>query len=600
MSWISFSSAVPEETAPTFTSRRIRGGSESVFSKSKKLIGQMLVDAGVLSQDDLDSCLREQKLSKQKLGNILISRELVTEDQFLSVLSRQLKVKRLNFKNFQPNPGLKDILPETEAAKLHVVPLFKKGSLLMVAMRDPTDIASIDSVERITRLEVEPVICNASELDFITVAVYGRKFTEEEEIIPDFEDVDVESESEEATGKEDLNITSLQSMAEDAPVIKFVNSILLQALNKRASDVHINPKEDRIDLRYRIDGELKEFASPPKKFFLPLVSRIKLISNLDISVNRVPQDGRFTYRVRDKEISVRTSTLPTIYGEKIVLRLHVQSSHGLSLDQLGMGEKEREVLEKALIKPYGMILATGPTGSGKSTLLYSLIERICSPNINIVTLEDPVESRLPEVTQVQLNAKAGMTFASGLRSILRQDPDVIMVGEIRDVETAKIGIQAAMTGHKVLSTLHTNDASGAVSRFIEMGIEPFLISSTLLAVVAQRLVRKLCPYCVEPYEPDLTQLRTVIKSPPPGQKIHFFRSKGCPNCEHMGYKGRVGVYEVLQVDNTIKELILKRASAFAIKQKAVQTGKLRTLKMDAAFKVLQGVTSLQEYLTVAI
>jgi type IV pilus assembly protein PilB len=600
MSWIPFSSAASQEAAPTITSRRFRGGGESVFAKSKKLIGQMLVEAGLLSQVDLDHCLREQAHSKQKLGSILIGKQLVNEDQFLSVLSRQLKIKRLNFKNFQPNPALKDILPETEAAKLHVVPLFKKGSLLMVAMRDPTDIAGIDSVERITRLEVEPVICNAEELDFITIAVYGRKFVEEEDILPDFDDVDVESEQEDTSAKDDLNITSLQSMAEDAPVIKIVNSILLQALNKRASDVHINPKEDRIDLRYRIDGELKEFTSPPKKFFLPLVSRIKLISNLDISVNRIPQDGRFTYRVRDKEISVRTSTLPTIYGEKIVLRLHVQTSHGLSLDQLGMGEKERDLLEKALIKPHGMILATGPTGSGKSTLLYSLIERICSPNINIVTLEDPVETRLPEVTQVQLNAKAGMTFASGLRSILRQDPDVIMVGEIRDVETAKIGIQAAMTGHKVFSTLHTNDASGAVSRFIEMGIEPFLISSTLLVVVAQRLVRKLCPHCVEPYEPDATQLHTVIKSPPPGQKIHFFRSKGCVNCEHIGYRGRVGVYEVLQVDNTIKDLILKRASAFAIKQKAVQTGKLRTLKMDAAFKVLQGVTSLQEYLTVAI
>ena len=575
-----------------------------MFSKSKKFIGQMLVDAGLLSQEALDTSLGEQKQTRQKLGSILINKKLVSEDQFLSVLSSQLKVKRLNIKNFKPNPDLKDILPEAEAARLRVVPLFRKGSLLMVAMRDPTDIVGIDAVEHVTRLEVEPVICNAEELDAITTAIYGRTFSdsEGEEIITEFEDddVDVEAEPEKEAAVDDLNITSLQSMAEDAPVIKIVNSILLQALNKRASDVHISPKEDRIELRYRIDGDLKPFPAPPKKYFLSLVSRIKLISNLDISVNRVPQDGRFTYRVRDKEISVRTSTLPTIFGEKVVLRLHVQTSRGISLDQLGMGEKERELLENALIKPYGMILATGPTGSGKSTLLYSLIERICSPNINIVTLEDPVETRLPEVTQVQLNPKAGMTFASGLRSILRQDPDVIMVGEIRDMETAKIGIQASMTGHKVLSTLHTNDAAGAVSRFIEMGIEPFLISSTLLVVVAQRLVRRLCPHCVEPYEPDATQLHAVIKSPPPGQKIHFFQSKGCHQCEHSGYKGRVGVYEVLQIDNTIKDLILKRASAFAIKQKAVQTGKLRTLKMDAAFKVLQGVTSLQEYLTVAM
>lgn len=571
-----------------------------LFLKSKKLIGQMLVESGLLTQDILDSALGQQTTSKAKLGQILIDNKHVTEDQFLNVLSKQLKVKRLNVKKFNPNPSLKEFLPEEEASKLNVVPLFKKGSLLLVAMPDPTDISIIDTLERVTRLEVEPVICNQEELQEIANGVYGHNLELKQEIMPDMPDIDVEQAQETEEISEDLNLTSLQHMAEDAPVIKIVNSILIQALQRHCSDVHITPRENKIELKFRIDGDLKEIPAPPKKYFQSIISRVKLLSNMDISVTRTPQDGRFTYRVRDKEISVRTSSLPTIYGEKIVLRLHVQTSRKLSLEQLGMSEKEREVINNALIKPYGMILATGPTGSGKSTLLYSLLEKICAPNINIVTLEDPVETRLAEVTQVQLNTKAGMTFASGLRSILRQDPDVIMVGEIRDEETARIAVQAAMTGHKVLSTLHTNDAAGAVSRFIEMGIEPFLIASTLLVVVAQRLVRRICPHCIEAYQPDPDQLTTMIKNPGDDKTFHFFRGKGCYHCDNLGYKGRTGVYEILNMDHGIKELIIKRASAYEIKQRAIQTGRLRTLRMDAAYKVLTGVTSFDDYLSVSL
>jgi type IV pilus assembly protein PilB len=568
-----------------------------LFAKTKKRLGELLVEAGLITQSALDQALIEHKKNNQKLGQYLIQQRLLSEEQLLDCLSKQLRIKRLNTKKFQPNPALKTVLAEEHAMRFRAAPLVKKGSLLLVAMHDPTDIACIDSLERVTRLEVEPVFCTESELAAIFHEIYGIKLTVSEEPVMAVEEMNLEAEAEPEVQDEILNISSMQSMAEDAPVVKIVNSILVQALNKRASDVHICPKKEKIELKLRVDGDLKEYPAPPKKYAMPMVSRLKLLSGLDISITRVPQDGRFTYRVQNKEISVRTSTLPTIYGEKVVLRLHVQSSHGHSLDDLGMSEKEREMIEAAITKPYGLILATGPTGSGKTTLLYSILQKVISPNINVVTLEDPVESRFEAITQVQLNSKAGMTFASGLRSILRQDPDVIMIGEIRDQETASIAIQAAMTGHQVLSTLHTNDAAGAVSRFVEMGIEPFLISSTLLVVVAQRLVRRICPECIEPYEAPDEQLRAIIQNPT--RKLHFFRGRGCFACDNTGFKGRMGVFEILTIDNKVQEMILRRASAFEIKQTMVRAGNLRTLKMDAAYKVFQGLTTFEEYLTVA-
>ena len=568
-----------------------------LFTRTKKRLGEILVDLGLITQEVLDKALLEHKKNNLKLGQYLIQQKLLSEDQVLESLSKQLRIKRLNTKKFSPNPALKAILSEDHATKFRAVPLVKKASLLLVAMYDPTEISVIDALERVTRLEVEPVFCSTNELKELFHQVYGNKLLLGEEMALAVEEMNLEPEAEVEPVDEVLNITSLQTMAQDAPVVKIVNSILVQALNKRASDVHISPKKDKIELRLRVDGDLKDFPAPPKKYFQPMVSRIKLLSGLDISVTRVPQDGRFTYRVQNKEISVRTSTLPTIYGEKVVLRLHVQSTHGYTLDELGMSEKEREMIDTAVHKPYGMILATGPTGSGKTTLLYSILQKVISPSINIVTLEDPVESRLDAITQVQLNTKAGMTFASGLRSILRQDPDVIMIGEIRDQETANIAVQSAMTGHQVLSTLHTNDAAGAVSRFVEMGIEPFLISSTLLVVVAQRLVRKICTECIEPYEAPDEQLRAIIQNPT--RKLHFFRGKGCFTCDNTGFKGRMGVFEILPIDSKVQEMILRRASAFEIKQTMVRTGSLRTLKMDAAYKVFQGMTSFEEYLTVA-
>ncbi|THB69595.1 MAG: general secretion pathway protein GspE [Desulfovibrio sp.] len=569
------------------------------MAKVRKRLGEMLVEAGLVTDEVMQECLIEQKETKMKLGKILVSRGLLKEDDILSTVSQQLRVRRFNREELPPDPEMRALVPEPFARNHSLVPLLKRGSLIWVAMLDPTDITAIDAIVRQTKFDVEPVICDEKELNYLAMTVYNREFDDPgENVLADLEEVDVDAQvdtEEESAGP--LNIDSLQSMAEEAPVVKFVNSILIQALNKGASDVHILPGQDKISLKFRVDGDLKEIPAPPKRIFLPIVSRIKLLSNMDISVTRIPQDGRFTYCAKNREISVRSSSLPTIYGEKIVMRLHVQKRKSMALDDMDIGDKERLKIEKAIMKPYGMILATGPTGSGKTTLLYAILQEVSDPKINIVTLEDPVEQRLSGVTQVQLNAKAGMTFASGLRSILRQDPDVIMVGEIRDKETADIGIQASMTGHKVLSTLHTNDSAGAVTRFIEMGIEPFLISSTIQVVIAQRLLRKVCTECIEPYEAPAVALKAMGVEAT--TKMHFFRGKGCPACDNQGFKGRLAVYEILEVDNQVQEMVLKRASSYEIKKALIRANKLRTLKNYAAYKVFEGHTTFEEYVSVA-
>lgn len=562
----------------------------------------MLVEAGVISKEKLQEVLKEQSENKEKLGELLIQSGVLTERQIVDFLSRHLRVRRLNLEKFTPRPELREVLPVEEATRLQVAPLLRKGSLLLVACSDPTNIAVADELQQNTRLEIEPVICTRHEFREVFQGVYDEDFKSEDDKLLNLEaleDVD-EIEEQEQERDETINVTSLQNMAEDAPVIKLLNSLLVKAYVSGASDVHIRAVRNSVYLQIRVDGKLKRLESFPKQYFFPLISRIKLLSNLDISVTRLPQDGRFTYRAKNKEISVRTSTIPTIYGEKVVMRLHVQQRRNFALEDLGLGESERKVIVRAAKRSYGMLLTTGPTGSGKTTLLYTLLNMVSDPSINIVTLEDPVESRVDYLTQIQLNAKAGMTFASGLRSILRQDPDVIMVGEIRDRETASIAVESAMTGHRVLSTLHTNDATGAVARLLEMGLEPFLIASTLLVVVAQRLVRRLCPVCIEPYQAKKKELLALGLDANTNSVMHFFRGKGCSNCGNTGYKGRVGVFEVLHIDETVQQMIIKRATAQEIREAAMASGNMRSLKYDASKKVFQGLTSFEEYLTVAV
>ncbi|AGW13926.1 GspE/PulE family protein [Megalodesulfovibrio gigas] len=571
-------------------------------TRNRQRIGELLVAAGCLTRESLDRALAEQDRSKLKLGQLLLQKGLVKDAHLADVLARQLRLTRYAEPDFRPDRTLAAKVPMELAAKYGLAPLERRGGILWVAMRDPTDLHALDDVVRATGLDVEPAICTERELAALARLVYGAEFAAPATMQFDIEDIDVDGEatrdgdSHDATAA--FSADSLTSMAEDAPVVKMVNAILVQAQAKKASDIHLSKEQDRIVLRLRIDGQLVDVPAPRARFFLPLVSRFKLLSNLDISVSRVPQDGRFTFTVQGREIGVRTSTIPTIYGEKVVMRLHEQHQGGLELEHLGMADVARARLEQAILKPHGIILATGPTGSGKTTLLYAVLRRIKRPGINIITLEDPVESRVEDITQIQLNSKAGMTFASGLRSILRQDPDVIMVGEIRDTETATIAIKSSMTGHKVISTLHTNDAPGALTRLFEMGVDPFLVSSCLQAVVAQRLVRRLCPDCLEAYEAPLEQARHIHPLLN-GDRLHFFRGTGCWKCDNAGFRGRLGVYEVLEVDGLVQEHILRKASSYEVKEACVAAGTLRTLKMDAGEKVLTGLTSFEEFVGVA-
>lgn len=558
--------------------------------RTRKRLGELLVEANLITGDQLNQALADQKNTELKLGQFLVLRGIIKEEQIIDMLSKQLKIKRYRPDKNPVNPELAKLIPMNVAQENSLVPIKKKKHLIVVAMTDPMDINAVDKIERLTNMEVEAFVCSERELNQMTNSIYGIQsgvFLPSEKI--EEASFNVQKEPEES---EDIQVSSLQNMAEEAPVVRLVNSIISQAIRGGASDVHLSPKANSIQLRFRIDGRLHEVQPPPKNILLPIVSRIKILANMDIAISRIPQDGRFTVRMDNREINIRASSIPTIYGENVVLRLLDMSADLYSLDHLGMFENDRKKLESIVVKPHGMILSTGPTGSGKSTSLYAILDEINSPDINIITLEDPVEYRVETIRQVQLNRKAGMTFASGLRSILRQDPDVILVGEIRDAETASIATQAALTGHRVLSTVHTNDAAGAITRLLDMGIEPFLVSSVLLVSFAQRLVRTICPYCKESYRPPQSALAQWGLDKIENAK--FNRGKGCQQCMNTGYSGRTGIFEVLIVDEMVQEMILRGMPAQEINRILVEAGKMKTLREDAAEKVVQGITTLEE------
>jgi type IV pilus assembly protein PilB len=441
--------------------------------KIKKRLGEILVKEGLLTEETLKQVLIDQKKTNLKLGQYLIRNGFVQERQIIDLLSRQLGISKYQINDFPLDLELMRYIPIEIAQKNQVVPLKVKGDLLMIAIADPLEIMTLDTIEKVSSMEVEPVICSESEINQLINSMYGVQ-SDLGDIIGSME---VESKVEDETGnKDEVQVASLKDMAGEALVVRLTNSIFAQAIRDKASDVHISPQQNTVQLRYRIDGKMIEMPSPPKHLFLSIIARVKILANMDITVSRIPQDGRFTLKIENKEINVRVSSIPTIHGENIVMRMLDMGAGIYTLNRLGMDAEDMAKIENMCIKPYGMILSTGPTGSGKSTSLYSILNSINKPDINIITLEDPVEYRINDIRQVQLNRKAGMTFAGGLRSILRQDPDVIMVGEIRDAETAAVAVQAAQTGHRVLSTVHTNDAAGVITRFIDMGIEPFLVS----------------------------------------------------------------------------------------------------------------------------
>ena len=551
----------------------------------------MLIEAGLLTEEALRKALQDQPKTHLKLGQLLVRRGLVGEGDLAEIISRQLNIERYHPDKYPIDPSLAQLIPIEQAQQHQIAPVRKKGRLLTIATIDPLDIHTLDTIEMLTGCEVEPAIGTEREINQMISSLYGVQST----IGTALENLEIDTQRAEDLDQEDVQVASLQDLAAEAPVIRLVNTIFSQAIREGASDIHISPQQNSVQIRFRIDGKLYDVPAPRKSSFLSIVARIKILSNMDITVSRVTQDGRFTLKMARKEINVRVSSIPTIYGENLVLRLLDTSGSVYSLDGLGMIESDIRKIKTIINKPYGMILSTGPTGSGKSTTIYAILNELNRPDCNIMTLEDPVEYRIDNIRQIQLNRKAGMTFAGGLRTILRQDPDIIMVGEIRDPETAAIAVQAAQTGHRVLSTVHTNDAAGAISRFIDMDVEPFLISSVLLATFAQRLVRTICPYCKERYQPPKEALIAVGLDGV--QDAGFQRGRGCSQCLNTGYKGRTGIFEVLINDEMIQHMILERRSAQEITREAKRSGRLRTLQEDAAGKVLQGITTLEEAAT---
>lgn len=560
--------------------------------RPRKLLGAMLVEGGLLTQEQLEKALVAHKQTGMKLGKYLVKQGVIKEEDAVKLLSVQLKIRRYDPEKMPIEPALASAFPVHIAQKYQMAPLAKSDNLLTVAMIDPTDINSLDAMEEYTGMEIEPVICTEEELNQMFGSIYGMalgrggELENLENIVFDATEAETHEE-EEAT-----QASTLADLAEGASVIRMVNWIISQAVQEGASDIHISPERTAVQLRFRLDGKLREMPPPPKSMLLPVISRIKILAHMDISVSRLPQDGRFSIRIGSKEINIRVSSIPTIYGENIVMRLLNVNAGIYTLNSLGMHESDRKKIEAVIQRPHGMVLSTGPTGSGKTTCLYSILKLLNQPDVHIITVEDPVEYRVDHFRQIELNIRAGMTFAAGLRSILRQDPDIIMVGEIRDPETASVAVQAALTGHLVLSTVHTNDAAGAITRLIDMGIEPFLVASVLSVSLAQRLLRKVCEECAKPakLEPEILAYWGLQDAKDP----NFRRGAGCLSCRQTGYSGRTGIFEVMLITEELQSLIIRKTPVQEIVRTARASGEFRTLKEDAAYKILAGVTTPEE------
>jgi type IV pilus assembly protein PilB len=557
----------------------------------RKKLGEILLEANKITEEILARALGEQQKYGEKLGKVLTRVDILTEKEIIETLSMQLGIPIVRLDSRDIPKELTSLIPTDTAKDYMVIPLERQLNVLRLAMVDPLDIEALDEVARMAKMEVEPCIVTEGEMKRALERYYSVKTIVEQTLESMSEDVDLTL-IKDGDWEQEAEKISID-MAEQEPVVRFVNSLLAQALNDGASDIHVEPAEKRMRVRMRIDGRLREIPSPERKMLLPIISRIKILAGMDIAKTRVPQDGRFEIREGFKEVGLRVSTFPTIHGEKAVLRLLDKNAALYGIDKLGLLPEEENIVKNVVKRPYGFFLSTGPTGSGKSTTLYAILNYINSPEKNIITIEDPVEYTVEGVSQTQVNPRAGVTFDTGLRAMLRQDPDIIMVGEIRDRETATIAVHSALTGHFVLSTLHTNDAPGAVTRLVEMGIEPFLVVSAVSCVVAQRLLRKICTECKEPYLPPQAVRATMSIE---GEPV-LYRGKGCPSCKYTGYKGRTGVYEVLVMDDAIKELVVDRCASDVIKKAAVERG-MTVMRDDAMKKVLLGVTTLEEALDV--
>ncbi len=559
-------------------------------------LGELLVKEQLITPLQLRRAVDSQRGSGGRLGHELTKLGYIDENELTSFLSKQYGVPSVNLSDIELDPDVLKLLPKEVVTRHQVVPVNRSGNTLIVAMADPSNIFAIDDIKFITKFHIEVVVASEQAIAD-SIEQYYTSTVSFDEVMMDF-DADDEEFDFEQDEEEDINVLDLEKSAGDAPVVKLVNLILLDAIRKNASDIHVEPYEKSMRIRYRIDGVLYEVMKPPLKLKNAIISRFKIMSNLDIAERRLPQDGRIKMKLgRGKEMDFRVSVLPVLWGEKIVLRLLDKSNLQLDMTKLGFEAKVLAQYKEMIAKPFGMILITGPTGSGKTTTLYSTLSELNKTTTNICTAEDPVEFNLFGINQVQMHDDIGLNFASSLRSFLRQDPDIIMVGEIRDFETAEIAVKAALTGHLVLSTLHTNDAPSSVSRMLNMGIEPFLVASSVNLIGAQRLARKICKDCREPIEVPRQVLIDLGVTPERLDDYQVFRGKGCGTCNNTGYKGRIGLYEIMFFNDEIGEFVLNGASTLELKREAVRQG-MKTLRMSGIEKIGEGMTSIEEVVRV--
>ena len=563
-------------------------------------LGEILIKESLITQEQLQKALDYQRQNGGKLGSCLAKLGYISDDDIMGVLSRQYGVPSINLKYYEIDPSVIKLIPQDTAVRYQIIPLSRVGSTLTIAMTDPTNVFAMDDIKFMTGFNVEPVVASESAISDAIAKFYGTKDSEEE--LTKIMDALTGSEDdlELAAGEDqELDAAYLEKVAEEAPIIKLVNLILTDAVKRGASDIHVEPYETELRVRYRIDGVLQQVMNPPLRLKDAITSRIKIMSKLDISEKRLPQDGRIMIKYRQdgkkKDLDFRVSTVPTIHGEKVVLRLLDKENLRLDMTKLGFESESLVKFERNILRPYGMVLVTGPTGSGKTNTLYSSVARLNTLETNIMTAEDPVEFQLAGINQVQMKEQIGLNFAAALRSFLRQDPNIILVGEIRDFETAEIAVKAALTGHLVLSTLHTNDAPSTISRLMNMGIEPFLVATSVNLICAQRLVRRICSQCKEELEVPEQALIDAGYTPEEAKKAKIYHGKGCGTCNKGGYKGRTGLYEVMEINDELRELILVGASALELKKKALDQGML-TLRRSGLVKAMQGMTTLEEVL----
>lgn len=561
----------------------------------KDRLTDILIQGNLLTEEDLKKAVDIQKQEGGRLQKILVKHKFVEEKKLIAAIGEHLGIPPLDLSKVKLEPEIVELIPRNVAEFYQIIPVARIGNALSVAMADPLNIFAIDDLKLMTGLDIVPIIGTETDISESLTNYYAKK-NDMSSLLKDMEDTDIELKKDDV---EEISMEQLKGESDEAPVIKLANYLLVKAIEEKASDIHIEPFEKIVKVRYRIDGVLYEKDAPPKSMQNALLSRYKIMSKLDIAERRLPQDGRFKIKIKGKDVDFRVSSLPCVFGEKIVMRILDKSQAVMDIDNLGFHEQALQNIKEALGRPFGMILVTGPTGSGKTTTLYSCLTRLNEPDVNIITCEDPVEYQLKGINQVHVRSDIGLSFGAALRSILRQDPDIVMIGEIRDLETADIATKAALTGHLVLSTLHTNDAAGAIARLDDMGIEPFLISSSVLCVAAQRLARKICPKCKE--ELPLSKEALLEAQMPKkyvDQGIKIYHGKGCRACNNIGYSGRMSLLEVFLINDTLRKMIVARSTASEIKKVAVNSIGMSTLRQVALLRVREGKISLEEALRV--